>query len=217
MCSPVPCTLTKPRPNVRTKPGQIRFPQADSLHNRTTPTIVIAPEIRIANMRLLFIPNTYSALSRRANAISRLWHWLLNHQNILTNITAASDSLLQLVLLSRTAQSQAARSARLPVLHSRSASQSAMALHPAAESQPMLEQMESALLPHSVLGSVWPACSSRSCLSAFRPVQRQFEFHCFRYHSPHLSEPILHTPTLIPQTYRPAWSRRNAHSQERPE
>lgn len=43
----------------RTNPGQIRFPQADSLDNRTTPKIVIAPEIRTANLRFLFIPNTY--------------------------------------------------------------------------------------------------------------------------------------------------------------
>jgi hypothetical protein len=111
-----------------------------------------------------------------------------------------------LALAARTVQSLASRSARLPVSHSRSALaaelQSAMLLHPAAESQPA--QMQPALPLHlaSALGSLLAACSLRSCPSTFRLAQTQSEFRCFRYRSPHPSEPILHTPTLNPQTYR---------------
>src|SRR6478672_1668808 len=57
VCGPPPCTFTKPTPKVRIRPGQIRFPQADSLYIKTVPTIVIAPEMKIANLRFLFIPS----------------------------------------------------------------------------------------------------------------------------------------------------------------
>jgi hypothetical protein len=96
--SPLPCTFTNPALKVIRTPGQIKNIKADSLYAIMMPTIVIAPEMRIADLRFLFIRSVEPTFSTDVpkSVIS------------LFSTTAALDSVLPL--------SPASGSARLLVL-----------------------------------------------------------------------------------------------------